>query len=463
LRSASDLRYKSGVLPRRRAVWLSAAAAAVAGAVTAAALLGGGGSARESQRDQRWRYDIAYLARTLPKVHVDGVTGVSSRAWFAAANRLEAQVPRLSNGQLVLGIMRLVALLRDDETQVNLPTSSVYPLDLEWVGRHLYLVAVPRPDRHLLGAELEAVDGHPLGQVLNLLRPEIDYQDPGLLAHAEARGLINPVLLAWLGVSPAPLEAEFTARTTGGQTVTARLTAAAAGSLPWVRALIRADQAAANSHLQVTYDPMERLELTADGSANLVLPPLSLYEQNLMQPYWMRVLTAQHAVYLKYNGCVDTNGFQHLAAMALAVLRRDPAYRLIVDLRNNPGGDSQPFQALVNGINTDPAINTRGRIFGLINDLTDSSATLDAGSLSQATHAIMIGQTVEDPIDEYGDNGYQLKLPYSGIQVQYTTAVVNASKTGFGIPDIYVAPTIRQILAGQDPALEAALNYGRHQ
>ena len=92
---------------RRRTLWLSAAALGVAGAVTAAAVLAGGGSAGESKRDQRWRHDIAYLARTLPKVHVNGVTGVSSRAWFAAAARLEAQVPRLRNGQVILGVMKL--------------------------------------------------------------------------------------------------------------------------------------------------------------------------------------------------------------------------------------------------------------------------------------------------------------------------------------------------------------------
>jgi hypothetical protein len=73
----------------------------------------------------------------------------------------------------------------------------------------------------------------------------------------------------------------------------------------------------------------------------------------------------------------------------------------------------------------------------------------------------MIGQPAEDPIDEYGNGGYFLTLPYFRIQVQYTTAVVNGRKTRLGVPDIYVAPTIRQILAGQDPVLRAALNYGR--
>jgi hypothetical protein len=147
-------------------VWLSAAAAGVAGAVTAAALLAGGGSASsrpagDSPRDQHWRQDIAYLARTLPRVHVRGVTGVSSRTWSAAATRLEAQVPRLTDGQVTLGVMRLVALLRDDETTVagasGLPFYLLgprFPLGLQWVGGQLYVIAAPPAHRALLGNQL---------------------------------------------------------------------------------------------------------------------------------------------------------------------------------------------------------------------------------------------------------------------------------------------------------------------
>ena len=146
---------------------------------------------------------------------------------------------------------------------------------------------------------------------------------------------------------------------------------------------------------------------------------------------------------------------------ALAQLRQHPRYRLIVDLRENGGGDSEPFLTLINGIRHDPAINRPGRIFGLIDWLTDSSATLDAQALGQETHALLMGQQVEDPIDEYGDNGHSFKLPNYGITVQYTTKVVNPTKTRLGIPDIRVAPTLHDLLAGIDPVLTAAFAYGR--
>jgi hypothetical protein len=38
---------------------------------------------------------------------------------------------------------------------------------------------------------------------------------------------------------------------------------------------------------------------------------------------------------------------------------------------------------------------------------------------------------------------------------------MNASGTRQGIPDIVISPTLRQVLAGQDPVLAEALSYGR--
>ena len=60
-------------------------------------------------------------------MHADGRTNVSRAAWMAAVRRLERQVPRLTDGQVIVGLARMVAMLGDDETQLILPPSAVYP------------------------------------------------------------------------------------------------------------------------------------------------------------------------------------------------------------------------------------------------------------------------------------------------------------------------------------------------
>lgn len=418
-----------------------AAAAAVALAAGTTALAGCGPAL--SVRDRHWQGDIAYLARRLPQVHIRGLTSVSAATWTRTAHRLEQQVPRLTSGQIIAGMARMVALLHDDETQLILPQSAVYPFAARWIGDGLYLIAAPSADRWLLGAQLTAVDGHPLRAVLARLRAVIDYdyQDSG-----EARGwevdwdqvrqdrpgyLNNASLMHWLGLTSSARAAEFTVRTSRGSTRTIRMAAAgSAGS-------------AASSFPAISF------------------LPVPMYMRDSAKPFWLRVLGPQRAVYLKYNQCLPNAGFGKVADRALAELRAHPGYRLIVDFRNNPGGDSRPFQALIAGIMADPAINRRGRIFGLVNDFTASSATVDTDNLGRETNAVLIGQPPADPVDEFGNDDYLLRLPHYGLVVQVTTAVINGARIRYGLPDIGVAPTLHDWLTGQDPVLATALAYGR--
>src|ERR1700761_5180107 len=142
----------SPLLPRGRRSRASAAAALVVvlAAGAGAAVADARGSSL-TPRDREWQEDIAYLTAELPKVHVDQLTGgVTKSQWDAAAARLEAQVPRLSGGQIIAGMARMIARLRDDETEILFTARSGYPLNWVWIGSGLYALAVPAADGGLL-------------------------------------------------------------------------------------------------------------------------------------------------------------------------------------------------------------------------------------------------------------------------------------------------------------------------
>jgi len=186
--------------------------------------------------------------------------------------------------------------------------------------------------------------------------------------------------------------------------------------------------------------------------------PLPLYLQHQTEAYWMTVLAARHAVYLKYTQCLNNDGFQRLAARALALLRAHPAYRLILDLRDNGGGTTDPVQTLITWIRADPRLRRRGRVLVLINGNDFSSAVFDSYLLQSQANAVLIGQPTAEQADTYGDDG-RLRLPHFGVAVVYTTAVVNETGARMGVPSIYVAPTLRDWLTGSDPVLTAAMAY----
>ena len=384
-----------------------------------------------SARDKQWQQDIAYVAAKLPLDRYAGLGSVSPQAWNAAARRLEAQVPHRTDGQLLVGLAQMIAMLHDDETLVRFPLGPLYLVYSEWAGNGLYLLGVPHADRDLLGGELLAVDGHPLSAVLARIGTTIDHQDPVLLKDEETGAIDDGPLLNWLGIASSPSSVTFTVKTDTGRIETARIVSDGSGfvvsSIEWL--------AVRNQ---------------------MVLVPLPLYQQNAASPYWMKVLPGQHAVYLKYNRCLSDDGFQQLAARALALLKAHPDYRLIVDLRDNGGGNTAPFQSLITGIQDDPGIRP-GRIIGLVNQYTASAATDDAQSLKQ-TGAVLIGQTPAMTSDTWG-NDMTFVVPRSDITVQYTSAIINSTTSPWGIPDVTVTPTLAQIVAGDDPALAAALSY----
>jgi hypothetical protein len=195
-------------------------------------VLATGGSAPPSARVLRWREDIAYLASELPQVRADGLGPVSRAAWDSATSRLEAAVPQLTDGQLLVGLARMVAMLHDDETYLEFPAEPFFPLDAQWFGRGLFLLAVPAADRALLGAQVLAVDGQPVAQVMDRIRSVTDYQDPGYLGAEETGVLDDASVLHWLGTTRSATSAQFTVRTTAGRQQTVRFQAGpAAGNI----------------------------------------------------------------------------------------------------------------------------------------------------------------------------------------------------------------------------------------
>jgi hypothetical protein len=382
-------------------------------------------TATPSVRDSRWRADIAYLARTLPLVHVTGFGNVPPSNWERSAARLQARVPELTGDQILTGMAAMVASLRDDETQLlPVPDSALrtsFPVQFWWVSGRLRVVSLASASRHLLGGAVVAVGGVPIARALSRMKAATGYNNAGQLRLRETLELQYPAYLSWLGLS-TPTLLRLTISPVSGPVQTITVHAMPTGARPSAVATI----------------------------------PLPLYLRNRQLPYWMKILPRQRAVYIKYNQCLSGSGFQRIARRALAYLRQHRSFRLIVDLRQNGGGDNEPFQTLITGIQADRALDRTGRVFELTDWGTDSSATMDSYYLRRDTHAIIIGQPVADPQDLYG-NEEVFSLPHFGVQVQYTVSTFPQVK--LGPPDIVVAPTVAQLLAGTDPVLARALAY----
>ena len=103
-------------------------------------------------RDGRWIQDIDYLTSQLVRLHPNLFFATPRSTFDAAASDLKDAVPRLSDHQVVVGLMRLAAVPGDGHTGLQSWNGfERLPLRLASLADGLYVVAAEAPLADALG------------------------------------------------------------------------------------------------------------------------------------------------------------------------------------------------------------------------------------------------------------------------------------------------------------------------
>src|SRR5829696_1673844 len=114
-----------------------------------------------------WRDDLRYLARELPSKHANASHTVSRETFDAEVARLEAAIPNLNGDEVLVGFMRVVALIGDGHTHLDLPPNSLrYPIEMEWFGDELRVIAAQVPYHSAVGARVLSIGLTPVREVM---------------------------------------------------------------------------------------------------------------------------------------------------------------------------------------------------------------------------------------------------------------------------------------------------------
>lgn len=105
-----------------------------------------------------WRADLRYLARELPRQHVNAFHTITRETFAGEVARLDAAIPRMNGDEVLVGFMRIVALIGDGHTHLDLPPSfRRYPVELQWFGDELRVIGAAAPYHAAVGARVLAM------------------------------------------------------------------------------------------------------------------------------------------------------------------------------------------------------------------------------------------------------------------------------------------------------------------
>jgi C-terminal processing protease CtpA/Prc len=135
--------------------------------------------------------------------------------------------------------------------------------------------------------------------------------------------------------------------------------------------------------------------------------------------------------------------------------------RVVVDLRQNPGGDNTTYPGLLSALR-DPAIDRPGRFFVIIDHVTFSAAANFATELEQSTGAVFAGEPMGGGLNFWNDVQW-VTLPDYPVPMQVGVSTRYWQKATPDDPRLTIEPAIgipsraSDYFAGRDPVLEAVL------
>ncbi|HEY5913506.1 MAG TPA: hypothetical protein VJA21_23205 [Verrucomicrobiae bacterium] len=394
-------------------------------------------SAAPSSREQRWKEDLDYFAKELPARHIRFSQIASSKRFQRDVDRLSAEVPQLSDTEIVLKLMRQVAGLGVSHTRVDWPGGALafheYPLGFYWFSDGL-AVASARPEyQEAVGARVIRLGSRKPRQVQEALAAYVPHENTANLLGESPVFLRKVELLQYLRIADADGRLRLRLEKPNGQ--------------PFELS-VAPDADPARTNRIAIWDARAVPRKAASKSAEA--------------PYWYEHWPEARTLYLQYNECGDLPGnpFASVVQSMFAVADTQPVQRVIVDLRGNGGGDSTVVMPLLEGLKTRPALSARRHLYALIGRGTCSSGMWAALDLEQRFGALLVGEPTGGKPNSYGDVRL-FELPHSRLVVRYSTKWFQRrdGNSPSLSPNLPALPSLSDGLAGRDPALEAALNF----
>ncbi|MEE8551620.1 MAG: hypothetical protein V3T08_10245, partial [Gemmatimonadota bacterium] len=136
--------------------------------------------------------------------------------------------------------------------------------------------------------------------------------------------------------------------------------------------------------------------------------------------------------------------------------------RLVIDVRDNNGGNGYLWQPLIRGISQRPEIDRYGRLFVLVSRDTFSAAWLLVADLERFTDAIIVGEPTPHRPNSFGDPEW-IELPRSAIRIRCSALFWQTSdprdERDAIVPELLVIESWADFYNRRDPLLEAAESF----
>lgn len=372
---------------------------------------------------EQWREDLRYLAKELPRRHKNAFHSLTKERFEAAVNELDAAIPSLEDYEIMVRMLRTVALIGDAHTDLHLPkTFHAFPLTLYWFGGDLRVLRTTTNYRQALGAKVVKIGDTNIRDAAEKINSLVPHENDYWQRFVGASYFQYAEILRALGITPELKTARWTFEDDAGKRFSLDIEPSAPDAKPdWLS----------------------------------TLKQVPLYRQRLAEPLWFSVLPEAQTLYLNFKSYPETAVFKKISEEFLKAVDEVKPKRVVIDLRLNVGGNFYKGRALLSELKKRALYRTRGNLYVIIGRATQSAAMVNAIDFRQEMNAILVGEPTGGRPNGYSEND-EFRLPNSQIEVSYSTRLYKFQDEDSPavMPDKLIEPSWDIYPSGRDAVLE---------
>lgn len=387
-----------------------------------------------TDRVQMWQQDIDHYAQQLQQNHMNLYHTVPKEEFVTNVQLLKAQLPTLSDNQVLVRLMGITRLIGDGHTSFPLwgPKRHQFPFKLKAIDERFYVYATTEKYKSLLGKELLSVNSNPVTDITAKLKSIVPFTENAYSnAVRVAQYMSFAEVLNGIGVVSADYLAKFTFRSENTSD-TIKLSASTEQSLDVSLQLVHA---------------------ISEDKVGFVRDDL-----------WFSASPDKRSVYLKFRRYDTVEKMDAFGRKLAGFIDDNNTQNLIIDLRDNYGGDFFAGLRLAQYLVLPDRLNWRDGIFILIDNVTFSAAMSNAAQFSRLLNGKLVGQPTGAKPVGYQDLG-EFKLPNSKWSVTYSKRYYDflGVQQDAIYPDISIELGIEDLKQNKDPQLDWVLNKVKWQ
>jgi hypothetical protein len=374
----------------------------------------------------QWHADLLYLARELPKRHANAFFLISRSTFDAEVLALDKRIDTANSDEIFVGLQQIVKSIGDGHTGMGSapPDRRIMPIRFAKFGDDFRVSGAGPGLDDTLGTRLLKVGGIAVADVWRRVLTMTSQGELMELRREDALVYLSRgYALHGLGIIPDRNHAVYTLEDDSGHTADIDIQSLALGE---------------TNTLKSGYSEA------------------ALRFKNADQPFWCEAIEDGHTVYCAWH---SYQKLEENAKAMFAVIDKTHARKLVLDMRDNGGGDNTVGEAqIVKPLQARPAVNVKGHLYVLIGPETFSAAMNNAAQLEDDTNAVTVGETIGEKPNSYQEPR-QFRLPNSHLIVRASTLFYTFRKTGTNAvrPNKEIIPTWDDVKSGRDPALDWVL------